>query len=599
MKKSGSNKNPIIEESPKRFTRGKKEGENIKKAEEEAQVESEEDVLYERSNSHNERLPVGENNESEEEEEVRKLIKAKMEKGLESESEGEEQLKKVTKPKRATRQKVHNMLGIPMGSKKLEDMEQRPSHDPYIKEWEEQFKHVQKPTPAAIASVISHTTEADLMFQMNFITLFESTMGTLDNGGRVSTKLLKRITEDVDISDIDWCGPALRSWNTATRKKRIKMETETRCLGKLKHHGEFDPEEEHDRMNVYKGLDVYVPPINDKEPEKRSELVRTLRNGVKKFEDNHIMIDFCKQYGGLFNDNEFNLYESSKDDDSEEESGSEGTEESGSEGTKVNGSEGTEGGSDGKEEKINGDDREVTVQMDVDNQNGEINKQKDANETEDNDNMNNNEMKNDLVQEKQDADKDENAEKEKVKMEKESRIKLIKLTMFRRNKTMIRKKLLRMNFGIHRLLTHVFNFLKGTTVIIDNSKTPMAYEAKYKEVCDVLENNTDCGVFLMMHVENYNRETARNWSLKLLTEEKGNKYDIIKMRMRFDAKMLTHEINIHHEKISKEALEVADCDKEKKAMEALLLKAIRVKKQKQNSERVENPFGVALSLAVT
>ncbi|GJV08922.1 ulp1 protease family, C-terminal catalytic domain-containing protein [Tanacetum coccineum] len=88
----------------------------------------------------------------------------------------------------------------------------------------------------------------------------------------------------------------------------------------------------------------------------------------------------------------------------------------------------------------------------------------------------------------------------------------------------------------------VFNFLKGTTVIIDNSKTPMSYEAKYKKVCDVLknmfsmhlkevqhprakevlnkkptilrpkwgteENNTDCGVFPLDEsiMENIQRE---------------------------------------------------------------------------------------------
>ncbi|GJV68049.1 hypothetical protein Tco_1483558 [Tanacetum coccineum] len=289
----------------------------MKKAEEENQVESEEDVLYEGRNSDDERLTVGmekkkkkrtkkaksstsrsymikqskneiggENNDSEEEQEDRKLTKDKMDEGLESESEGDEQLKKVTKPKKAkgstaekqyptcntrsspkpmyeammtlsdpqkkclkdmgfermihfpivelpsalayhaidhfhpgsmelrlekgsikaTRQKVQDMLGIPMGSRKLEEMEQRPFNDPFIKEWENQFKHVKKPTPAAIASVISDSTQADFMFQMNFITLFGSTMGTLDNGGRVSTKLLKGITEDVDISEIDWCG---------------------------------------------------------------------------------------------------------------------------------------------------------------------------------------------------------------------------------------------------------------------------------------------------------------------------------------------------------------------------------------------------------
>ncbi|GKC73735.1 hypothetical protein Tco_1119618 [Tanacetum coccineum] len=375
---------------------------------------------------------------------------------------------------KATRQKVHDMLGIPMGSRKLEDLEERPSNDPFIKEWEKQFKHVPKPTPAAIASVISDTTEADFMFRMNFITLFGSTMGTLDNGGRVSMKLLKRITEDVEISDIDWCGyildclqnnlrvlrhrPALRSWNTTTIKKRIKMETETRCLGKLEHHGEFDHEEEQDGMNVYKGLDVYVPPINDKEPETKEKfyekiiekfhkimeerlvLVRTLTDWVAKFEHDQTMLDFCKEYKQMFNDVEFNLYESSNDEDSEgdvdgdndknnnndddraptadankkkesenqkkrrnkeeidkqtEESGSEGTEESRSKGTKENGSEATEGGSDGKEENMNGDERE----------------------------MNNNDMKNDSVQEKQDTDKDENAKCEEMENQAKEEIK--------------------------------------------------------------------------------------------------------------------------------------------------------------------------------
>ncbi|GKD91630.1 hypothetical protein Tco_1367137, partial [Tanacetum coccineum] len=108
------------EEPEKKKSNRKKEGKKIKKAKEETQVESEEDVLYEGSNSDNERLPVGkakkkqkrtkkaesstsrsylikqskndikegENNELEEEEEVRKLTKDKMDKGLESELEG-------------------------------------------------------------------------------------------------------------------------------------------------------------------------------------------------------------------------------------------------------------------------------------------------------------------------------------------------------------------------------------------------------------------------------------------------------------------------------------------------------------------------------
>ncbi|GJX68543.1 peptidase C48, SUMO/sentrin/Ubl1 [Tanacetum coccineum] len=438
---------------------------------------------------------------------------------------------------KATRQKVQEMLGIPMGSRKLEDLEQRPFNDPFIKEWENQFKHVKKPTPAAIASVISDSTQADFMFRMNFITLFGSTMGTLDNGGRVSTKLLKGITEDVDISEIDWCGyildclqnskknwkdvktrknfyygpltflcllyldstifpdlrvlrhrPALRSWNTTTMRKRIKMETETRRLGKLEHHGEFNHEEEQDGINVYKGLDVYVPLINDKEPEtkeeyyekivlkfdiisdERSELVKTLRNGVKKFEDDQMMIDFCKEYRELFNDNEFKHYEYSKDDDSE-------------------------GETDGDNEDNNHDDDGAPTA--------------DANKKKESENQ---------TKERNKEDIDKQTEESRSEGTDES--------------------------GSEGTKENGSEATEGHAVIIDNSKTPMSYEAKYKKDCDVLknmfsmylkevqhpkakevlnkkptilrpkwgtkENNTDCGVFLMMHMENYNGENARN-----------------------------------------------------------------------------------------
>ncbi|GKA52986.1 hypothetical protein Tco_0746301 [Tanacetum coccineum] len=114
---SDNEKEQMIVEAKKkgRKSKDKKEAKKMKKAEEQNQVESgEEDVLYEGSNIHNERLLVGkakktqkktkkvesstsksylknksnneseeeENKESEEEEEVRKLIKIKMEKEL-------------------------------------------------------------------------------------------------------------------------------------------------------------------------------------------------------------------------------------------------------------------------------------------------------------------------------------------------------------------------------------------------------------------------------------------------------------------------------------------------------------------------------------
>ncbi|GKE02241.1 hypothetical protein Tco_1390224 [Tanacetum coccineum] len=118
-------------------------------------------------------------------------------------------------------------------------------------------------------------------------------------------------------------------------KKQITMEIEKRYFEKLEHHVEFNPEEEQDGLDLYKGLDVYVVQINDREPEKMKEfyekiiqkfdkileerrvLVRTLTYGVAKFEQDQTMFDFCKQYKQMFNDAKFNLYESSNDEDNE------------------------------------------------------------------------------------------------------------------------------------------------------------------------------------------------------------------------------------------------------------------------------------------
>nr|GEU57996.1 hypothetical protein [Tanacetum cinerariifolium] len=255
---------------------------------------------------------------------------------------------------KATSQKVHDILGIQMRNTKLQDLEQREANDHFIDEWEEQYSHLQKPTPPVIALQISGTHEADFMFKINFITLSESTMGTLENGGRVPTKLLKCIKEEDDIAEIDWCdyildclrtsklnwkdvktkknfyyGPLtfyvriIRRWNTMMMRKRIKMETSQRCLESLEHHGEFDPKEENNGIDLYKGLDEYYAKIIqqfEKILKERNELIHTLTDGVTKFKDDQMMFDFYKQYKKMFNDAEFNLYESSKDEDSDNDS---------------------------------------------------------------------------------------------------------------------------------------------------------------------------------------------------------------------------------------------------------------------------------------
>ncbi|GKC44716.1 ulp1 protease family, C-terminal catalytic domain-containing protein, partial [Tanacetum coccineum] len=168
----------------------------------------------------------------------------------------------------------------------------------------------------------------------------------------------------------------------------------------------------------------------------------------------------------------------------------------------------------------------------------------------------------------------------------------------------------------------VFNFLKGNTVIIDNSRTQMTYETKYKTVCELLKklfsmhlekvkhprakdvlnkkptiirpkwgttmNDTDCDIFLMMHMEHYNGETEKNWNLEFSIEKQGNTLDIIKMRVRLATKILSHEINIHQEKISTKAQEFARRNIDKESRKKMINEAIKTKKEKQESERVQS-----------
>ncbi|GJY82207.1 hypothetical protein Tco_0494958 [Tanacetum coccineum] len=106
-------------------------------------------------------------------------------------------------------------------------------------------------------------------------------------------------------------------------KNRITMETTKQCLGKLDHHGEFDPEEKQIGIDLYKCLDVYVEPLKDRKPEflkrifekfciiheARRELVETLKEGTKNFEGDETMKDFYNEYSELFKrtkDNDLN-----------------------------------------------------------------------------------------------------------------------------------------------------------------------------------------------------------------------------------------------------------------------------------------------------
>nr|GEW34594.1 ulp1 protease family, C-terminal catalytic domain-containing protein [Tanacetum cinerariifolium] len=116
------------------------------------------------------------------------------------------------------------------------------------------------------------------------------------------------------------------------------------------------------------------------------------------------------------------------------------------------------------------------------------------------------------------------------------------------------------------------------------NKTPTIIRPKW----ETTENDTDCGIFLMMHMGHYNEETAKNWNLEFQTKKQGNTLDIIKMRVRLETKILSHEINIHREKISTEAQEFARRNTDKESRKKMIKEAIKTKKEKQESKRVQS-----------
>ena len=100
------------------------------------------------------------------------------------------------------------------------------------------------------------------------------------------------------------------------------------------------------------------------------------------------------------------------------------------------------------------------------------------------------------------------------------------------------------------------------------------------------ENVIDCGIFVMMHMEHYNGETAKNWNLEFPKEGKDQEMEIIKIRIKYVTKMLMHDLNIHREKMNQEAFEFAAKYTDKAAKQQMIREAIDKKKKEQAADHV-------------
>ncbi|GJX65752.1 ulp1 protease family, C-terminal catalytic domain-containing protein [Tanacetum coccineum] len=83
---------------------------------------------------------------------------------------------------RVTPEKVHEILGVPLGGNSIFDLPEIPLDDPFVKEWFKQFdpKPLNKIRACDIAEKLVLTKTVDFMFKVNFLMLFANVMGTTD-----------------------------------------------------------------------------------------------------------------------------------------------------------------------------------------------------------------------------------------------------------------------------------------------------------------------------------------------------------------------------------------------------------------------------------
>ncbi|GKF00604.1 hypothetical protein Tco_0027527, partial [Tanacetum coccineum] len=100
---------------------------------------------------------------------------------------------------------VKEVLGLLMGRRKLEREGQREYNDPFLEEWKDQFKNINKLTIKALSDLIINTKNTDYMFRINILTLIANTLGSCENNSSLKFTVLRNVFEGDDVSDIDWC----------------------------------------------------------------------------------------------------------------------------------------------------------------------------------------------------------------------------------------------------------------------------------------------------------------------------------------------------------------------------------------------------------
>ncbi|CAH1427917.1 unnamed protein product [Lactuca virosa] len=120
-----------------------------------------------------------------------------------------------------TRQLIHDMLGLPVGNININSVKFTAAEDKTIDLWSAQFNSENDIRPKGVQRAIKRLKDVGLLFKVNFLVLICNTLRQSKSMGTCDVSMLSRVSEDFDLSDIDWCSYVLEclkntkhAWNS-------------------------------------------------------------------------------------------------------------------------------------------------------------------------------------------------------------------------------------------------------------------------------------------------------------------------------------------------------------------------------------------------
>lgn len=107
-----------------------------------------------------------------------------------------------------TRVLVHQLLGIPLGGKDLNEIPEENENHPLVETFKKQFqgKDISK---KSIVEKIKESGDDGIIFKLNFLTLFVNSLCKTYPTGYCITKVVNKFVDFEDIANVDWCGYVL------------------------------------------------------------------------------------------------------------------------------------------------------------------------------------------------------------------------------------------------------------------------------------------------------------------------------------------------------------------------------------------------------